>query len=135
MKLCLILSFVAVVFAQNAEIIVKYPESQLPSGARLTIRGDQLGLNWNQGQYLQKIGKDTWNIILPFSTDNVLFQFKILVNDQQWMIGANAQIQIPSYSFNSTVFPYFYSASGTYNYYRNLYSPQLQNYRGIAFDT
>ena len=38
---------------------------------------------------------------------------KVLVNDQTWMIGANAKIIVPKESSSIDLYPWFYSHQGT----------------------
>ena len=76
---------------------------------------------------------------------------KVLVDDQTWMIGANAKIIVAKESSNIDLYPWFYSHQGTYvvlinarhthvaNRYQvlrqTIYSPQLKNNRPLVIYT
>ncbi len=54
-------------------------------GNSLYLRGDGVGLSWDQGVMMDCVGDDLWQIWLGESASG--FVFKFLVNDQTWSIG------------------------------------------------
>eukprot|EP00026_Physarum_polycephalum_P012582 Phypoly_transcript_12904.p1 GENE.Phypoly_transcript_12904~~Phypoly_transcript_12904.p1 ORF type:complete len:355 (+),score=40.19 Phypoly_transcript_12904:86-1066(+) len=81
------------------------------------------------------VGDNSWSYTLSydFSAPNQLLEFKILVNDNMWQIGANNAVVLPT-SGNAyvSVYPWFVTTNGNYIYIRNIYSPQLNNTRDLV---
>ncbi|XP_053379134.1 uncharacterized protein LOC123527158 [Mercenaria mercenaria] len=138
-------------------ITVKYPDKMLQKhgGSSLFVRGNGLGLEWIKGNQLQKTSSDTWQINIHYQSsldgfqcqscqdksflEHDQFQYRILLDDNQDMLGANFAVNLPlaksSSYFNLkpeiTVFPWFYSKSGTYENI-TLESPQIGGNRTIS---
>ena len=75
-------------------ITVKYEGR---SGEKLTIRGNGPGMSWEKGVELQNLGGDFWVFEIrddPSIRNNLTpdFEYKILLNDQQWESAANHQL-------------------------------------------
>lgn len=62
-------------------------------------------------------------------------EFKVLIADSTWQIGANNKIILPSQNSYVNIYPWFYTTSGRLSYINNVYSPQLQNTRNIIIYT
>jgi hypothetical protein len=63
-------------------------------------------------------------------------EYKVLVDDDVWMQGANAQVTVSEPSstgvYSTTVYPWFGTDGGNYEYVRSIYSPQLGNTRDLV---
>jgi hypothetical protein len=123
-------------FGYLIDITVWYPGENLFQNA-LTIRGDNLGLNWNSGVSLVQASENSWKITFEYTNSVVgaTFQFKILVDDQLWMIGSNAFVTLSGEDMQVEVYPFFTSQVGNYQYIYNIYSPELNNYRDLVIYT
>lgn len=98
----------------------------------LYLRGDALGLNWNKGVKLEQDSSTSWIIVLSVnSTSPKTLEVKPLVRDNIWSIGSNFIIDLTSQFSAVTIYPWFYTSSGTYSILGDLYSPQLDNVRSI----
>ena len=60
----------------------------------------------------------------------------MLVGDNTWQVGANAQVTVTAssgtQSWYTNVYPWFGSQPGRYEYVYGVYSPQLQNTRDLV---
>jgi len=57
------------------------------------------------------------------------------VDDNTWMVGANAKVILPPWEpveAEATIYPWFFTSAGTLQYETNLRSPQLNNNRNLA---
>jgi hypothetical protein len=118
-------------------IYVHYPETQLQKrNAALFIRGNGLGLSWNQGRRMQKVQDSLYSYDVTFTTKDVnqTLEIKALLDDQVWQIGSNSKLFL-AYNGNSEyradVYPWFDKSQGSLDYIRSLYSPQLKNSRDV----
>eukprot|EP01116_Phalansterium_solitarium_P016094 TRINITY_DN3654_c1_g1_i3.p1 TRINITY_DN3654_c1_g1~~TRINITY_DN3654_c1_g1_i3.p1 ORF type:complete len:291 (-),score=118.40 TRINITY_DN3654_c1_g1_i3:215-1087(-) len=118
-------------------IRVNYPQANLPPGAKITLRGDGLGLSWSKGVTMASAGTNLWTLMLPFqpSDSGSTLQLKAMVNDQTWQIGANVAVIVPQLAASADVYPFFYTGAGRYQYIRNVASPQLKNTRDLVIYT
>lgn len=141
--LCL-LSFA---ISSQVTIVVTYPDDKLQPSDALYLRGSGLGLNWNSGIPLQHSGANEWRISLNVqegrfekqnsrdSSGDFIVNFKTLVDDQYWQVGANEQLSLGSnpqrdYVYHS--YPFYIPQQGNYAVVTNLYSPQLKNSRQVV---
>jgi len=56
-------------------------------GNLLYIRGDAPGLSWRRGVPMDCKGTDSWSVSM--SDTNSAFEYKVLINDIHWAVGAN----------------------------------------------
>ena len=56
-------------------------------GNLLYIRGDAPGLSWRRGVPMDCKGTDFWSVSM--SDTNSAFEYKVLINDIHWAVGAN----------------------------------------------
>jgi len=99
-----------------------------------------MGLTWAKGIGLTPLQsqQDTWLTALPILSQAVgtTLEMKVLVNDQTWMIGANAKIMVPKDSSRVDLYPWFNSQQGAYQVLQQpIYSPQLKNSRLLIIYT
>lgn len=115
-------------------LVAHYPDTALPGGAVLFLRGDSLGLSWDHGVPMKHSAPNTWTYSLTYHPNQQgnIIQFKPLVNDDTWMIGANVAVALPPKNSTAQVYPWFYKIRGTYSYLRDVYSPQLDNRRDLV---
>ncbi|EFC41786.1 esterase [Naegleria gruberi] len=122
------------------EINVFYSNPQL-SSPKLFIRGNLSPImSWNRGLKLEESKLSSGVYQLQFNTtqnqlQNIgnLFEFKALINDQDWEIGTNNQFILSLTARNSiSIYPWFYQKKGSIQTLQNVYSPILQNYRNIS---
>ena len=87
--------------------LAKYPESKIPSHSNITLRGDNCNLTWSRGVAMKKVDTDTWSVALLCPT-GVRISCKALINDSDWMMGANhIFIVSDGSSTNTTIYPSF----------------------------
>eukprot|EP01119_Soliformovum_irregulare_P017486 TRINITY_DN5209_c0_g1_i2.p1 TRINITY_DN5209_c0_g1~~TRINITY_DN5209_c0_g1_i2.p1 ORF type:complete len:299 (+),score=66.18 TRINITY_DN5209_c0_g1_i2:283-1179(+) len=60
---------------------------------------------------------------------------KVLDNDSTWMKGSNAMFILSNHSATVEIYPFFWTYNGVYQYERNVYSPQLKDYRDLVIYT
>eukprot|EP01116_Phalansterium_solitarium_P018592 TRINITY_DN4986_c0_g1_i1.p1 TRINITY_DN4986_c0_g1~~TRINITY_DN4986_c0_g1_i1.p1 ORF type:complete len:385 (-),score=110.49 TRINITY_DN4986_c0_g1_i1:269-1423(-) len=110
-------------------IVAHYPSTKLSASSSLFLRGDGLGLSWDRGVRLErsKTSPDQWLTELNVASSDVgiLLQFKLLVDDSVWQIGANERAIVPARSVAVDAFPFFYSRSGRVDAIRSVTAPQL----------
>jgi len=92
------------------------------------LRGSGCGLSWASGVQMEA-KKEKATAVIDCSQSEKSVQVKVLLNDDVWMIGANAVI---SSSSPSTIYPWFYSTQGRYEVFDGFYSPQLNNTRAAV---
>eukprot|EP00759_Apiculatamorpha_spiralis_P011972 PhF_6_TR19084/c0_g1_i2/m.28067 len=131
----LLLIFITnIVNIQSTTVQVQYPESKLPKGSSLSLRGDQPPLSWDSGVLLTQTGKDTFALTLNFTSQKVCM--KVLVDDKYWEIGSNECFVNVSPSSVLQMFPFFQTSKGQYSILtKSLYSPQLKNKRPLVIYT
>lgn len=124
-----------------------YPDSSFTkySGTSMTLRGSFSPLNWNSGLTMSKTAANTWQAVLQVALPAVgvsILEFKPMVNDRTWSIGANFFLQIDGASLpdsgaaiSTDAYPWFFSYSGEYKYIYNVFSPQLRNTRNLVIYT
>lgn len=117
--------FLVITFAaQAAEIHVHYDTGY---GNFISIRGDSPSLSWNTGSVATWTDDDTWVLVTPEHEGG--FEFKPLLNDQNWSTGSNYYVA----TGHSTVhiYPFFGPAQGTLSKIPNFYSQHLDNWRTL----
>jgi predicted alpha/beta superfamily hydrolase len=146
--------------AERALLVrVLYPEAQLQGGT-LWLRGDSLGLSWEQGKVLHHSSADVWELTLHYAAESEgdLLEVKPLIDDRVWKVGANERVRLPvsvpgpgpakraerngekaangTLSFEVTLYPWFRSTRGQYHVSEEaIFSPQLLNYRRLVVYT
>jgi hypothetical protein len=93
------------------------------------LRGNATGLSWELGIEMTHISGDTWSA--KFSAQQGAIEFKALINDKTWALGANGQVDL-STNTNVNYFPWFKRTSGRYEYVRQVPSPQFKNTRDLV---
>ena len=118
--------------AHALRVTVRYPASNLQQNQALFLRGDSCGLSWSQGVRLNKLSvADSWSVSL--TCEKLLgdiVSMKVLVDDNVWSLGCN--MISPASALDVVLYPWFYSATGHYEYIRDVRSPQLRNSRDIV---
>lgn len=121
-------------FETRIKVNVKYP-SNINTNS-FWLRGNECGLNWDNGIELIKNNNSSNLWSLDLSCDNIstnfILEVKVLVQDKIWMLGANHHINIESVD-DTTIFPWFYNTKGTMSVIKNIYSSQLNNFRDVIF--
>jgi len=127
------------VLTTNLTIYAHYPTSQLQRGDTLYIRGSTAGLNWNSGVQMNYTGNNTWSFFLSYPVlqySEQILQFKTLVNDQTWSVGANFMIVLEEDASYVNIYPWFYSGQGQYSVLpTEFYDKQFNNSRKIVVYT
>ncbi len=65
---------------------------------------------------------------------NQTLEAKVLIDDKQWMVGANAKFLLEkskSTSYTADIFPWFNTNKGTLEIEDDVFSPQLNNSRSV----
>ena len=122
-KSLILLLFAAASAVQATTIRVVYDTGW---GNRISLRGDKLPLNWNAGVNATWTVGNVWTYTIADSVGDV--QFKPLVNDSTWSIGANYKVKAGT---TVDVYPYFSARNGTLQKIYNFWSPQLSNSRTL----
>ena len=95
-------------------------------GNRITIRGSVAPLSWTAGQNATWTTGNVWVYTWADSAGDL--DWKPLVNDTQWSIGANFHVRAGS---TTDVFPFFNASSGSLFQVNNFASPQFGNSRTL----
>eukprot|EP00009_Paramoeba_aestuarina_P003539 CAMPEP_0201506858 /NCGR_PEP_ID=MMETSP0161_2-20130828/697_1 /ASSEMBLY_ACC=CAM_ASM_000251 /TAXON_ID=180227 /ORGANISM="Neoparamoeba aestuarina, Strain SoJaBio B1-5/56/2" /LENGTH=390 /DNA_ID=CAMNT_0047901081 /DNA_START=42 /DNA_END=1214 /DNA_ORIENTATION=+ len=107
----------------NLEINVWYPKSNLISPlANMYLRGDNAGLNWDKGKIMDYVEDDHWRLTLTYTklAQKSRFELKVLVNDDQWQIGCNTRVFLPTDNSSITLYPFFKTYNGDYEVTKNI---------------
>ena len=96
-------------------------------GNAISIRGDAASLSWQKGRNATWTAGNVWVYETPASDG--AFEFKPLVNDVDWSVGAN--YIVPSGHSTVDIYPFFGPQNGTLVTVENLYSQVLQNERDL----
>ena len=107
--------------ASALKVTVRYPATENP----LFLRGSGCGLSWDAGLPLTRVSDTAWE--LELSGCDSAIEVKALLNDSQWMRGANAVVS----SSSSTVYPWFHATEGTFQTLPAVWSPQLNISRDV----
>lgn len=101
------------------------------------LRGDGLGLNWNNGIILNSTSSTSWSGTFTYTQSEVgkNVSMKPLESDNRWSIGANFVVRLPAQSSTVDFYPWFWSGAGQYGIIGSLFSPQLNNTRDIIIYT
>ncbi|MCJ8272482.1 MAG: alpha/beta hydrolase-fold protein [Psychrosphaera sp.] len=119
----LLITLLLPLLAHSGDIYVHYDTGW---GNNITLRGDGGGLNWSSGKAAQWTNGNAWHISTPPSGGG--FQFKPLLNDQDWSIGAN--YSVPDGASQVHVWPFF-NHNGSSLIQFNFTSQTLGNTRTI----
>lgn len=111
--------------AQPVKIYVHYDTGW---GNALSIRGSAAPLSWAAGKPMTWTSGNVWVWEAPATLSS--FEFKLLVNDSRWSVGANYKVSA-STPRSIHVYPYFTAANGRLATISNFFSPQLNNRRNI----
>eukprot|EP01095_Lingulamoeba_sp_RSL-Kostka_P007819 TRINITY_DN2548_c0_g1_i1.p1 TRINITY_DN2548_c0_g1~~TRINITY_DN2548_c0_g1_i1.p1 ORF type:complete len:390 (-),score=110.83 TRINITY_DN2548_c0_g1_i1:37-1206(-) len=130
------LIFVFYCYCDNSILTVNVNYNGKPPDS-IYLRGDNLNLNWQNGQQMKQIGSFMWSIDLTFNSNNVgeILSIKPLVRDIVWSVGANFQIKIPKENSTVNIYPWFYNYAGEYSVIGSFFSPQLNNTRQVVVYT
>lgn len=110
--------------AQGAELRVHYDTGW---GNSISVRGDGGGLSWYAGSSATWTSGNVWVYTTPNSGGG--FEFKPLLNDIYWSVGAN--YPVPSSTSVVDVYPFFGQANGSLQVIQNFSSQILGNSRSI----
>ena len=81
---------------------------------QLYLRGSRCGLNWYNGLKMNKLQDHSWTVDLNCNQDVDQIEMKVLINDTDWMEGANAVGKVGGASWNIIeIYPWFYTTKGT----------------------
>lgn len=120
--------------AQTLRVVVAYPEVNLPSGTRMGLRGDSLGLSWDTSLAMDHVGENQWvvDVVVDAAPPSGIAEMKPILDDQVWCKGQNQMVNVSAMDSTATVtlFPWFQSSSDLV-ILENVYSPQLDNVRDI----
>ena len=134
--LAITLSCIFAVDASSKTVEAVYPKDV----GNMFLRGSGCGLNWDSGVRMQKdsiVGGYKWsgNVNCDASEKGPL-EVKVLINDQHWMLGANAFIDLSSNKTEAAeIFPWFYTYSGSLTIIKDVYSSELKNTRDVIYYT
>lgn len=96
----LLLALLTPMAAHCAEIYVHYDAGW---GSNIEIRGSGGGLNWNNGTAADWTSGNAWHLTTANSGGE--FQFKPLLNDQSWSVGAD--YNVPAADAEVHIWPFF----------------------------
>lgn len=82
-----------------------------------------------------KDGSFKWSYDLPCKESEIVLELKVLVNDQDWMIGANHHVNLKETTKTEQIFPYFYTFFGSLTTIEKVYSKELGNFRDVIVYT
>lgn len=123
----------------SLQLMVMYPEGNLSPGTVMTVRGNFSVLSWDAGLPLARVATNTFSVTLdiPPSQRCGSLQYKALVDDRTWQVGANEAVLFDmcasaSGTFSATTYPFFGTQTGRYEYVRDVFSPQLNNTRDLV---
>lgn len=124
-----------VVASANAQLRIRalYQSSQLTVHS-LYIRGDALGLNWTRGVPMRKSASGLeWTVELASPAAPLVFEFKVLVDDEQWQLGGNEAAQVTSAPAVLTIAPWFVQPVGAFAVlFQDVPAPAFQNTRDVV---
>lgn len=136
---CAFASLIGNITASTISVSVRviYPSTGKVSS--IFLRGNGCGLNWDKGLHMSlTAGENMWESVIQCSSAdtadlNKVLEVKVLVGDKDWMIGANHHIDIASSAGNitDTLYPWFYSRSGSLKQINRVFSSQLNNFRDL----
>lgn len=116
-----------------------YPDAKLGPSDVLTVRGNFSTLSWSSGIVASHVDSNTWSATLPIPAAQACdsLQYKALVNDAYWQVGANEQATLAACRSASGAhavrsYPWFGSQAGRYEYVRDVYSSGLNNSRDLV---
>ncbi|HEY1016617.1 MAG TPA: alpha/beta hydrolase-fold protein [Herpetosiphonaceae bacterium] len=97
-------------------------------GNSLSIRGSAAPLSWGAGKPMTWTSGNVWVWEAPATL--AAFEFKVLVNDSRWSVGANYSVTAgPPRAVH--VYPFFNAVNGRLATVSNVFSPQLNNQRTV----
>lgn len=104
-----------------------YPDDKLNATDKLYMRGDNCDMTWEKGILMAKASPNKWNVTLA-CPKNTTVQFKILLNDKIWQMGANEWFSIPERQ-NYNLYPSFHPNINKFYDTENVFSVNLKNSR------
>lgn len=111
MRAACLLAAVAAAGAVDVSLVAMYPLGQ---GRALTVRGDGCGLSWDRGLALQAGAQpNAYSAALSCAADLGRLEFKVLMDDQIWQVGANEAANLTTRPSQIVAYPWFYSGNGT----------------------
>ena len=96
-------------------------------GHFIAIRGSVSPLSWTVGKKSTWTTGNVWTLAVPSTIGR--FEFKALVDDRTWSVGANLNV-VPSGNSVVDIYPFFGAAKGTLKEVTGIYSPQLGEHAG-----
>lgn len=123
----------------SIRIRVYYSNPQI-SSLKMFIRGNLNPImSWDRGLALSVESPGIYQTLLNTTRNDLqnignLFEFKALINDQDWQIGTNNQFDLSQNSNQNLIeiYPWFYQNKGSIQTLQNVYSPELKNFRNIS---
>lgn len=110
--LLMALAGVSTVSCVKLSISVRYDDGS-GSPKSLYVRGSACGLSWDSGAPLQADGAGSFSISLSCDDQVSELQYKVLVEDQVWQVGANEVAKLSDSPPTHVSFPWFYATNGT----------------------
>ena len=77
---------------QQTKVIIHYDAG---FGNTIYIRGNELPLNWDNGQRCENVNSDTWQFVMERPNSGNI-EFKVLLNDSTWESGNNHVVRVGS---------------------------------------
>eukprot|EP01038_Epipyxis_sp_PR26KG_P018891 gene18891-26749_t len=109
-----------------------YYPSKLPS---LFLRGDNCGLSWDKGLEMTHSISSTGNLwsteISCDSESKKQLELKVLIQDKDFMLGANHHVIISESNSSEVIYPWFHTYSGSLITKTKIYSSTLNNFRDV----
>lgn len=141
MIFAVVIATILVFTITQVECVTKTIEAVYPKDVgNLFLRGSDCGLNWDNGIRMQKEStkdgfKWSQNVECGEAVKGPL-EVKVLINDDHWMLGANAFVDVSKNSTGSSeIFPWFYTYSGSLTIIKSVHSDELHNNRDVIYYT
>lgn len=125
---------------QQVTITAAYPKKLAGS---VYLRGDGCGLNWDKGLAMEihtlrgsnnaTDGAYAYSATVNCDASTKALEVKVLLNDKQWMLGANHRIS--TLSGEQMMYPWFYATKGATSIFSKVYSSELKNSRDVIVYT
>jgi enterochelin esterase-like enzyme len=96
-------------------VVVRYPATT----KKLFLRGTAAGLTWDAGVQMTRTYDTAWQLSLPGQSAERV-EYKVLLDDSQWAVGANAAATLATGETNVSYYPWFGSQTGRHESVRNV---------------